>query len=110
MQICVLVWLPLFRSLCSPRLRIEVAGNTPVPSVNINHYRKTTCEITNGGGGNCTRVPDSKGTFRKYGSDMTPGGWSEIGRGDEAIGEFGRKLAPSDASGQRRDHGAGAAR
>ena len=42
--------------------------------------------------------------------DITPGGWPEHGREDDALRELGRKLAPSDAFGKDRHHGSGPAR
>ena len=41
-----------------------------------------------GGGGNCTRVPDSVNICPKCDYDMASGGWPETCREDEALREL----------------------
>ena len=59
-----------------------------VSSPRVTDFREVSVDVSSGGGGNCTRVPDSATLCAKCGYEMRPGGWPEHGREDEALREL----------------------
>ena len=67
---------------------MEAAGNLPASLMDVNHCNKIVYNTGSGRVGNCTRSPVSLTICPKCSYNMTPGGWPEMGREEEALREL----------------------
>ncbi len=63
------------------------AGYLPASPVYASHYNTTSYNTRNGGGGNCTRVPDFATNSGTCGYGNRSYLWSEMGREAESLWE-----------------------
>jgi hypothetical protein len=87
------------RSASNSRLPAAIGPHQRPPKSQAGIVRlRSNCESQGGGGGNCTRVPISTSICPACGHDVTPCGWPEHGREDEAFRELvanWHRLTPS---------------